>query len=207
VWLWVIAAMGTPIVGLISSTLITSLMGESDSLNDMAGIFKSLGGAGYAIPLAILVGLMPGICEEILFRGYMQTRLTRAWGPVVGIALSSIVFAIFHLDPVHSAAVLALGFYLGWIAWASGSTLPAMLAHFVNNFLSVLAVTLLPEAATEAPTLAEADLPAAQAAVVGLVFLTSLGCFLLTLRASKAYRPTVSIANPVAMATPVAGNQ
>jgi hypothetical protein len=55
--------------------------------------------------------------------------------------------------------------------------------------------------------LAEADLPAAQAAVVGLVFLTSLGCFLLTLRASKAYRPTVSIANPVAMATPVAGNQ
>jgi membrane protease YdiL (CAAX protease family) len=207
VWLWVIAAMGAPIVGLISSTLITSLMGESDSLNDMAGIFKSLGGAGYAIPLAILVGLMPGICEEILFRGYMQTRLTRAWGPVVGIALSSIVFAIFHLDPVHSAAVLALGFYLGWIAWASGSTLPAMLAHFVNNFLSVLAVTLLPEAATEAPTLAEADLPAAHAAVVGLVFLTSLGCFLLTLRASKAYRPPVSIANPVAMATPVAGNQ
>jgi hypothetical protein len=68
-------------------------------------------------------------------------------------------------------------------------------------------VTLLPEAATEAPTLAEADLPAAQAAVVGLVFLTSLGCFLLTLRASKAYRPPVSIANPVAMATPVAGNQ
>jgi membrane protease YdiL (CAAX protease family) len=207
VWLWVIAAMGAPIVGLISSTLITSLMGESDSLNDMAGIFKSLGGAGYAIPLAILVGLVPGICEEILFRGYMQTRLTRAWGPVVGIALSSIVFAIFHLDPVHSAAVLALGFYLGWIAWASGSTLPAMLAHFVNNFLSVLAVTLLPEAATEAPTLTEADLPAAHAAVVGLVFLTSLGCFLLTLRASKAYRPPVSIANPVAMATPVAGNQ
>lgn len=207
VWLWVIAAMGTPIVGLISSTLITSLMGESDSLNDMAGIFKSLGGAGYAIPLAILVGLMPGICEEILFRGYMQTRLTRAWGPVAGIGLSSIVFAIFHLDPVHSAAVLALGFYLGWIAWASGSTLPAMLAHFVNNFLSVLAVTLLPESATEASTLAEANLPPTQAVVFGLVFLTSLGCLLLTLRAAKAYRPPLSIANPVAMASPVAGNR
>ena len=39
----------------------------------------------------------------------------------------------------------SLGFFLGFIAWRSGSLLPAMIAHFFNNAVSVIAVVLAPK--------------------------------------------------------------
>jgi hypothetical protein len=42
-------------------------------------------------------------------------------------------------------AVFPLGLFLGWVTWQSGSLFPAMLGHFVNNVISVVAVVLSPE--------------------------------------------------------------
>lgn len=211
--LWGVAAMATPIIGLISSVLVTAVMDESDSLNDMTEVFRKLGAAGMLIPLAISVGLIPGVCEELLFRGYLQSRLSTAWGTSWGawgtalsILITSTIFAAFHMDPVHSVGVFALGLYLGWIAWASGSIVPAMLAHFVNNFLSVLAVTLLPETDPGDVPLGEAEMPAAQALAFGLVMLVSISCLLLTFSVARFYRrPADSAADSPASHRPVTG--
>ena len=193
--LWGVAAMATPIIGMISSVLVTSLMGESESLNDMTEVFRKLSASGLLIPLAIGVGLVPGVCEELLFRGYLQSRLASAWGASWGswgtalsILITSAIFAAFHLDPVHSVGVFALGLYLGWIAWASGSILPAMLAHFVNNFLSVLAVTLLPGADPGEIPVGEAEVPAVQVLAFGLVMLLSVSCLLTTFAVARFHR-------------------
>jgi len=188
IWLWLTAAMGTPLVGMISSAIVGALMGESESLEEMSGVFRLVGESGFLIPLALLVGATPGLCEELVFRGYMQTRLGAAWGAPVAIVCTSLVFAVFHLDPVHSTAVLALGIYMGWVAWASGSVLTAMAAHFVNNFLSVLAVVLLPEAVAEGVPPAVDDVPAAAAGVLGSVVMISAVCLLVTLAQSRRYR-------------------
>ena len=48
------------------------------------------------------------------------------------------------MDYVHVIAVFPLGLFLGWITWQSGSLFPAMLAHFLNNVISVVAVVLAP---------------------------------------------------------------
>lgn len=211
--LWAVAAMATPIIGLISSMLVTAVMGESESLNDLTEVFRKLGAAGMLIPLAISVGLIPGVCEELLFRGYLQSRLSSAWGASWGawgtalaILISSTIFAAFHMDAVHSVGVFALGIYLGWIAWASGSIVPAMLAHFVNNFLSVLAVTLLPETDPGDVPLGEAEVPAAQALAFGLVMLISISCLLTTFAVARFYRrPTDPAADSLASAAPAEG--
>lgn len=142
---WLIAAAATPAVGMISSLIVGNLIGESKTLDEMGKMFRQLSGDGFLIPLALLVGLTPGICEELLFRGYVQKRLVERWGGLVGIGLASVVFAVFHWDLVHSTAVLAIGVYLGWIAMRSGSILPAMLAHFLNNFFSVIVIGVLPD--------------------------------------------------------------
>jgi uncharacterized protein len=184
IWLWITAALATPLIGLISSAVVSSLLGESRSLDEMAGIFRSLGQGGFLIPLALLVGITPGICEELLFRGYVQTRLTAAWGALLGILSTSALFSIFHLDLVHAVAVMALGVYLGWIAWSSRSTLPAILAHFFNNFLSVLAVVLLPESVSDSVTSGDVEnieLPAMAAATISSVMLMSGICLVVTL--------------------------
>ncbi len=145
-WTWVAAAAATPLVGMVSGIVIGMFMEESESLKEMTQLFRQHGANGFLVPLALLIGATPAVCEELLFRGYVQTRLTRSFGPAVGILLASFLFAAFHFDIVHSIAVFPMGLFLGWISWRSGSLFPAMLGHFVNNVISVVAVVLAPEA-------------------------------------------------------------
>jgi len=108
----------------------------------------------------------------LLFRGYIQTRLVHVIGPLGGIVISSLMFAAFHMDWVHVIAVFPLGLFLGFIAWRGGSLLPAMLAHFFNNVVSVTAVVLSPADAqnTLSPQLGAFVLAVIAAGMVGSVF-------------------------------------
>lgn len=190
--LWISSAIATPIVGLISSMLVGGLMGESESLKDMTGIFRDLGKSGFFIPLALMVGMTPGICEELLFRGYVQTRLVERMGAVLAILITSVVFAAFHMDLVHSTAVVAIGIYLGWLSWASGSIFPAMIAHFVNNFLSVAAVVFLPESAIGAGPIKAEDMPESALLVMFGIVIASLVALVFTLQQARKHRLAVA---------------
>lgn len=94
---------------------------------------------------AVLVfGLGAGLAEEIFFRGYMQARLREHWSAPAAVLASSSTFAILHLDasPVHMVLVFALGLYLGFVAELSGSTLPSIVCHVVNNVVYTLQTAL-----------------------------------------------------------------
>ena len=156
-WTWLGAAFATPLIGMVSAIVIGAIMPESESLKEMTSIFKSHGESGFLIPLALMVGLTPAICEELLFRGYMQTRLVKSFGAAGGILTASFLFALLHMDLVHIIAVFPLGLFLGWVTWRSGSLFPAMLGHFVNNSISVVLAVYAPEgqpAMLAAPALA-----------------------------------------------------
>lgn len=188
IWIWFTAAIATPLIGMISSAIVGSFMEESEMLVEMTKVFRDLANGGFLIPLAVLIGATPGICEELLFRGYVQSRLTSRWSGGIGILLTSIVFAAFHMDLVHSTAVFALGVWLGWICWQSGSIFPAMLAHFVNNSLSVLAVSVAPEKETDEVSLAVA-------AIMLTVLMLSAGAFLITVGSAWRYRQPTYLPN------------
>ncbi len=145
IWTWFAAAAATPLVGMVSGVVVGLFLEESATLKEMTQIFRDHGRNGFLIPLALMIGATPAICEELLFRGYVQTRLIRSFGPLLGVMVASVMFAAFHLDPVHVVAVLPLGLFLGWVTWRSGSLFPAMMGHFVNNVISVVAVVLAPE--------------------------------------------------------------
>lgn len=142
IWAWIAAAIMTPLIGLISTILIGLFVQESEALKELSDIFRAHVQGGFLIPLALMVGATPAVCEEILFRGYVQTRLTRSLRPSIGIAFASVLFAAFHMDYVHALGVLPLGLFLGWITWQAGSLFPAMLSHFVNNAMSVVLMSL-----------------------------------------------------------------
>ena len=137
-WAWAGAAAAAPFVGMISTIFVGMFLEESQALKEIQQIFQVHGRSGFLMPLAIMIGGTPAICEELLFRGYLQTRLTRTMPPWIGIFIASVLFATFHMDFVHVLAVMPIGFFLGWVSWHSGSLYPAMLAHFVNNVLSVV---------------------------------------------------------------------
>lgn len=88
------------------------------------------------LPLLAL-GLAPGICEELLFRGFVQRIVSDRAGAVVAVLTSALVFGVAHWDPIQSTAAFGLGLYLGMIAELADSTRATMLCHVVNNTLGV----------------------------------------------------------------------
>jgi membrane protease YdiL (CAAX protease family) len=88
----------------------------------------------------VILGVVAGASEEIFFRGYMQSRLREHWPPAAAVLATSAAFAALHVDisAVHMVLALALGLYLGFVAEATGSTLPCVVCHIANNVLYTL---------------------------------------------------------------------
>ncbi len=102
-------------------------------------IRESLGQSERAIadlPLwlgVVLVGLIPAVCEETLFRGFLlaglRDRMRKVWA-LVGVAM---VFALYHGLIYRFPITALLGLGLAYLCWQSGSILPAILAHAMHN--------------------------------------------------------------------------
>jgi membrane protease YdiL (CAAX protease family) len=85
-----------------------------------------------------MLALVPGICEEILFRGYAQRQFERAAGPAGGILLAGILFGVYHLRPSQLLPLTVLGLYMAYLVWRTGSILSAMAVHVMHNGLAVV---------------------------------------------------------------------
>jgi len=82
------------------------------------------------------------ICEELLFRGFIQTSFENSFDITKAIMLTSLTFAIIHLNPWWTIQLLFFSIFLGVIAWKSNNIIPSMIAHFINNALGILFVNL-----------------------------------------------------------------
>ena len=85
----------------------------------------------------IVLALTPALCEELLFRGYVQRQAERSLGAVGGILFSGIVFAIYHLRFSQILPLAALGVFMAYLVWRTGSIWPAIAVHFTNNAVAV----------------------------------------------------------------------
>ncbi len=84
--------------------------------------------------------------EEWFFRGYLFPALHTKTTTATAIVVSAIAFGLFH-DQSHTARVAELvisttlvGPLLGWVRWRTGSVLPGMVLHGVNNALVLVPV-------------------------------------------------------------------
>ena len=112
----------------------TTLAGLAEH-GSMSIIRKALYGAsGPDLFLTVVtIGVVAGAAEEVFFRGYMQSMLRERWRPWLAILVTSACFGALHLDIVHSPLATLLGVYLGFVAERTGSALPAVACHVVNN--------------------------------------------------------------------------
>lgn len=84
-----------------------------------------------------VVALLPAIMEEVIFRGFLMRGL-RGFGSVASILLCGALFSLYHQNPVQTAYQFCCGVAFALIALRSGSVLPTVLAHFLNNAVIVL---------------------------------------------------------------------
>jgi membrane protease YdiL (CAAX protease family) len=147
----VLAVLGTLgvqfAIGLVADALIRE---PSDSLKMLARMFTEPKGIA-AVGVGFLMSVLPGVCEEALFRGFMQRGLLRRWSPSVAIGVTSVYFAIAHFDVQHSLAVLSLGAWLGFVAWKTGSVWATALCHFTNNAFAFVVLRVWGDAGTGTP--------------------------------------------------------
>lgn len=137
-WAWPALMLGTLFLSFWRD-LLSMLVGVEIDSGQMpfAEVFTTAKGPMLWL-LAAVIGLLPGVFEEMLFRGYVQKRLLQAWPAAGAIAFSTAAFAIAHVHPLHVIAVIPLGAWFGVIAWRTGSILPAMACHIFNNVMAVL---------------------------------------------------------------------
>ena len=83
----------------------------------------------------VVLCVLPAITEELFFRGALQ-GLLRPCGSATAIFGPALLFALLHLDPIQGLTALVCAVFLGWLAERSGSILPGMLLHFVNNCIA-----------------------------------------------------------------------
>lgn len=93
-------------------------------------------------PLAFVVAVGAGIPEEIFFRGYALRRLAIAHGKIPAVIVSSLLFGIFHLDPLHAPLAASMGLFLGFVVLKTGSIYPAISAHAINNAAATMTAGL-----------------------------------------------------------------
>ena len=89
--------------------------------------------------LFVALALTPAVCEELLFRGYLQRQVERGWGTVTSIVLVGVLFGLYHLRLSQAIPLSLLGVYLGFVVWATGSVWTGTVVHLLNNGLAVMA--------------------------------------------------------------------
>lgn len=143
---WLIFGLGTPTVGILMTLVLNWAatifdMQPSQQFQQIDTMLSAFTGPRLVIIIG-LVAFLPGVCEELLFRGYVQSRLTKVWPPFAGVGFSSICFALAHVDPMHIFVILPVGVWLGLVAYKTGSIWPAMLGHIINNISAILLTQL-----------------------------------------------------------------
>jgi uncharacterized protein len=138
-----VAAVGMLGVGQLSSGLLA--LAGLEGAGSLGEIHRALWrpSAGLALAAFSIVGVGAGVGEELFFRGFAQSRLAQRWGVTASIAVSAALFAVAHLDPLHASFALLAGLFLGWASVRAGTVRVTIVAHVVNNTVSLVSMAIV----------------------------------------------------------------
>lgn len=90
--------------------------------------------------LAVFGTTLAPLCEELLFRGFLQPLLVRSLGAAPGVLLAAAAFGLMHLPEYgyswrHGLMITLAGASFGWMRLRTGSTKAAVIMHAAYNFV------------------------------------------------------------------------
>jgi membrane protease YdiL (CAAX protease family) len=94
----------------------------------------------------LVIGLGPGIGEELWCRAFLGRGLVGRYGVVLGVLATSFFFGLIHIDPRQGTMAALMGLWLHFVYLTTRALLMPMLLHFLNNSLAVI-ITRFPQAA------------------------------------------------------------
>lgn len=119
---------------LISNLLSMAFPDNSQGLNEEYA--KLLDGISF-VPALLLIALVPAVCEELMFRGYMFTAFRQKMSLPKAIFFVSVLFGISHMSLIKIIPTAVLGAALAYAIYKADSIAASSLIHFLNNAVSV----------------------------------------------------------------------
>jgi uncharacterized protein len=138
-----LALAGLPALVMLSNIFYALLKRLLPTLGKMAGMpdMEQMVGmfSNWPWPFAVLViGIGPGIGEELWCRGFLGRGLVARYGVWVGVLFSSFFFGLIHIDPCQGTMAMLMGLCLHYTYLMTRSLWVPMLLHFLNNAVAVV---------------------------------------------------------------------
>lgn len=145
-------ALTLPVLG-VSVAFVFSAMYVLNLLIEQMGIPNTMEETFLAMSrnqLGILsIVLLAPILEELLFRGAIQGGLSHQMKPWVAITVSSLFFGLIHMNPAQIPFAFLLGMLFGWLYYRTGSLLPGIVGHVLNNSVATVNMFLYGDTSIE----------------------------------------------------------
>lgn len=128
---------------LVISTTLVSVALSGFSQGEKENPYVSMPAEKLRIISLLAVFIAP-VVEEIFFRGFMQPALVKNLGMFGGILLTALIFGLSHSQYLgYSTALVAvtvIGLILGVVRQRTGSVMPGIFAHLMNNLFAALSL-------------------------------------------------------------------
>lgn len=116
-------------------------MGEEKSRQLLTDYMTNFNTSWELLLGVVVIALIPGVTEEFLFRGIVQNKIRAvSQSPHLAIWLSAIIFSAIHIQFFGFFPRLLLGALFGYLYYFSANLWVPILAHFVNNLVTLLAI-------------------------------------------------------------------
>ena len=133
--------------GMIFINLLAEFLALPDRLQDT---FFTLSRSVLGV---LSITILGPLLEEFLFRGFIQKRLVQIGvKPLYAILASSALFGVIHMNLAQIPFAFAIGLIFGWLYYRTGSLLPGIIGHIINNSLATLQMAMMTEEEFNTPT-------------------------------------------------------
>jgi len=102
----------------------------------------------------VLMAVLPALCEEPAFRGFLLSGFRHVGHKWRAIVLSAVFFGFTHGILQQSISATLLGVVIGFVAVQTGSLLPCIAFHVTHNALGLAVSRITPELLGQWPLLA-----------------------------------------------------
>lgn len=142
--IWLVGVRVAVILYGIIAAAVGALFGAKPPTELTTRVPDLFGYGLWGVVLAVAVaGLVGPAVEEIFFRGFLYPALRNVVGVGWAIALSAVVFGVFHVSPWLFVPTTLMGVALAYLYERQGSLWPSIMLHGLSNLLSIVLVYAL----------------------------------------------------------------
>ncbi len=149
-----------------------------DSARVLTEYLTEFNSTGYFLLTIFFIAVVPGVGEELLFRGFLQNIFRKIFkNDHAAIWVAAILFSAIHFQFYGFVPRMLLGALFGYLYVWSGNLLIPIVAHFLNNSVSLIALYIYQKGLTDIDVESTEAMPTMYIIIFSVLFVVTLMYF------------------------------